>query len=204
MRPAPDLQLVTPHLAFWRTYDPASKSELFSTAVIDRAARILVVDPCPIAPEVRTELLRLGTVQAIAVTNSNHWRAAAQFSTDFNATIFAASHPESDIAGGIKPASGLEERFDGLTAIPIDGAAPGEIALHFSQDDGTTIVGDSLIHFDPYGLALLPKKYCSDQRKMRRSLRQLLVPKSRRLFFAHGLPILNQTMSRLESLLDHE
>lgn len=204
MRPAPELQLVTPHLAFWHTYDSASKSELFSTAAVDDAGRILIVDPVPLVPEVRTELLRLGTVHAIAVTNANHRRAAAQFSTDFNAPIFARSRPDPEIPRPIEPAGHLEKLFAGLAAIHIDGAAPGEMALHFPKDEGTLIVGDSLIHFDPYGLALLPKKYCSNHQAMRRSLRQLLAPKSSRIFFAHGLPILNQAMLRLQNLLDNE
>jgi glyoxylase-like metal-dependent hydrolase (beta-lactamase superfamily II) len=204
MLPAPELHLAAPHLALWHTYDPTCKSELFSTAAVDDAGRILIVDPVPLVPEARTQLLRLGTVQAIAVTNANHWRAAAQFSTDFNAPIFARSRPDPEISGPIEPAGHLEKLFAGLAAIHIDGAAPGEIALHIPQDEGTLIVGDSLIHFDPYGLALLPKKYCTNQEAMHRSLRNLLVPKSRRIFFAHGLPILNQAMLRLQNLLDNE
>jgi glyoxylase-like metal-dependent hydrolase (beta-lactamase superfamily II) len=204
MPPALEFHLVAPHFAFWHTYDPASKSELFATAAADDAGRVLLVDPIPLAAEGRADLLGLGTVQAIAVTNANHWRAAAQFSTDFNAPIFANNSPTPEISSLVEPASRLEEMFAGLVIIPIEGAVSGEIGLHFPQDDGTLIVGDSLIHFDPYGLALLPKKYCSNQQKMRRSLRQLLAPKSRRIFFAHGLPILNQVMSRLETLLDNE
>jgi len=204
MVPAPDLHLVTPRLALWHTYDSSSKTELFSTAAIDDAGRILVVDPIPLADQPRRALLRLGTVQAIAVTNANHWRAAAQFSADFNAPVFAQASPEPEISKPIEPAGHLKKLFAGLAAIPIDGAAPGEIALHFPQDGGTLIVGDSVIHFDPYGLALLPKKYCTNQQAMRRSLRRLLAPKSRRIFFAHGLPILNQAMSRLENLLNNE
>jgi glyoxylase-like metal-dependent hydrolase (beta-lactamase superfamily II) len=204
MRPALEFHLVTPHFAFWHSSDPASKSELFATAAADDTGRILLVDPIPLAAEARAGLFRLGTVEAIAVTNANHWRAAAQFSADFDAPIFANSSPTPEISSPVKPASHLEKMFAGLVTIPIEGAAPGEIALHFPQDDGTLIVGDSLIHFDPYGLALLPKKYCSNQQEMRRSLRQLFAPKSSRIFFAHGLPILAQTMSRLKTLLDNE
>lgn len=204
MLPAPELHLVTPNFAFWHTYDPASKSELFSTAAADDAGRILLVDPVPLAAQARTRLLRLGAVKAIAVTNTNHWRAAAEFPADSNAPVFGRTSPKADTPGPLQPTTGLEELFPGLVTIPIEGAAPGEIAFHFPQDDGTLIVGDSLIHFDPYGLALLPKKYCSSQQEMRRSLRQLLAPKSARIFFAHGLPIVSQIMSRLESVLDNE
>jgi glyoxylase-like metal-dependent hydrolase (beta-lactamase superfamily II) len=201
MPPAPELQLVTPQFAFWHAHDPASKSELFSTAAVDDTGRILVVDPIPLAAGARTKLLRLGTVQAIAVTSTNHWRAADQFSSEFEAPVFGRTGVAQDTEAQVQPSHSLEAVFPGLSVIPIEGAAQGEMALHLPQGEGTLIVGDSLIHFDPYGLALLPKKYCINQQEMRRSLRQLLAPKSSRIFFAHGLPILNRVMSRLESLL---
>ena len=83
----------------------------------------------------------------------------------------------------------------------IDGAAPGEIAL-FWAGAGTLIVGDALINFEPAGFALLPAKYCTNQRTMRRSLRKLLDCQAERIFFAHGSPITTRASERLRQLLD--
>ena len=83
----------------------------------------------------------------------------------------------------------------------IDGAATGETAFHFADDGGTMVIGDALINLEPYGFTLLPAKYCSDQRAMRRSLRRLLEWPFERLLFAHGTPILTAAREQLETLL---
>jgi glyoxylase-like metal-dependent hydrolase (beta-lactamase superfamily II) len=204
MLPAPELSHLPSRSVLWHTYDPASKSELFSTAIADRNGRVLIVDPAPLVSTAKTDLAQLGTVVAIAVTNGNHWRAAGQFSAEFKVPVFSANDAGAEIPGPTNPASSLSTLFDGVDVLPIEGAAPGEIALYFADEGGTLIVGDSLIHFDPYGLALLPKKYCTDQDRMRQSLQRLLPLPFGRLFFAHGFPILNQTKSRLRALLNHE
>jgi glyoxylase-like metal-dependent hydrolase (beta-lactamase superfamily II) len=89
-----------------------------------------------------------------------------------------------------------------IEVIAIEGAAPAEIVLHVPAHDGSLIVGDALINFDPYGFAFLPAKYCSNPKQMRRSLRQLLKHTSQRMLFAHGTPILVTANVRLEQLLE--
>jgi glyoxylase-like metal-dependent hydrolase (beta-lactamase superfamily II) len=78
----------------------------------------------------------------------------------------------------------------------------GEIALFHEPDGGTLIVGDALIHFEPYGFTFLPAKYCVDQKKMRRSLGKLRRCEADRILFAHGTPILSGAVDRLNALLD--
>jgi glyoxylase-like metal-dependent hydrolase (beta-lactamase superfamily II) len=90
-----------------------------------------------------------------------------------------------------------------LTAIEIDGGPIGEIAIHSSRDEGSMIVGDALINFDPYGFTFLPSKYCSNAKTMRRSLSKLLDYDFERILFAHGTPILTGARDRLEELLRH-
>jgi hypothetical protein len=201
MPQASELHHLAPSLAFWHAFDSASKSELFSTAVADETGRLLLIDPIPLSASALASLRPMGSPTAIVVTNSNHARAAEQYSREFNLPVFADPATTAAVSTSFEPVESLGSLISGLSVISIEGAAPGEIALHFRHGNGTVIVGDSLIHFDPYGLALLPKNYCRDQREMRRSLRQLLSCKSSRLLFAHGMPILNQAMSRLESLL---
>jgi hypothetical protein len=64
------------------------------------------------------------------------------------------------------------------------------------------VIGDALINFDPYGFALLPAKYCSNFKLMRRSLSKLLDYSFDQMFFAHGMPILAHARERLEFLLN--
>ena len=91
---------------------------------------------------------------------------------------------------------------DELEVIAIEGAVAGEIALYHPSNGGTLVVGDALINFEPPGLALLPRKYCQNERRMRRSLGELLTRQAERLFFAHGTPILSSASARLRDLLD--
>jgi glyoxylase-like metal-dependent hydrolase (beta-lactamase superfamily II) len=63
------------------------------------------------------------------------------------------------------------------------------------------IVGDALINFEPHGFDLLPPKYCTNQKRMIRSLRRLLDLDFKRIFFAHGNPIVTRARDRLASLL---
>jgi glyoxylase-like metal-dependent hydrolase (beta-lactamase superfamily II) len=88
--------------------------------------------------------------------------------------------------------------------IAIEGAAAGEIALHYVPDGGTFIIGDALIDFEPYGFTFLPGKYCTNEKEMRRSLAKLLDYKADRILFAHDTPILAHASDRLRGLLDSD
>src|SRR6266487_3581376 len=89
-----------------------------------------------------------------------------------------------------------------LEVIAIEGAVAGEIALYQPANGGTLITGDALINFEPYGFTFLPRKYCMNEKTMRRSVRKLLTYQTERMFFAHGTPILAGAGARLQQLLD--
>jgi hypothetical protein len=180
---AADLEPVTPGVWIWRFYDPAVKADLFSTA-IQTSHGIYLIDPIPLAPTATIGLQGLGTVIGIVVTNQNHGRAGEDFARRFRAQIYDN--------GSIGP---------GLTAIPIEGAPSGEIAVYCAADGGTLIIGDALINFEPSGFALLPAKYCSNAKVMRRSLKTLLDYTFERMLFAHGTPVLTAARQRLEQLV---
>ncbi|MFL6520453.1 MAG: hypothetical protein ACJ8NS_09570 [Chthoniobacterales bacterium] len=183
---APEIEPVAPGLSLWRVYDPAVKAELYSAA-LTVAERTYLVDPVPLTPVALVQLRSESAVAGIVVTNENHHRAAAEFAEMFQAPIYLHdSHP-------FPP---------GLTAVPIEGAVPGEIALHSEAAGGVLIVGDALINFEPYGFTFLPAKYCSNVKVMRRSLPKLLDYSFERILFAHGTPILARAYQRLKQLLE--
>ena|SRR5437762_5073777 len=198
---ASDIEPVVPGISLWRLYDPAVKADLFSTAIATNSGTFLV-DPVLLAPDPLAFLCAQGRIAGIVVTNDNHIRAAASFSDQFHVPIFV--HPA--LATGIalprmQPIRDREVFASGLTAIEIDGGPPGEIAIHSDAENGSLIIGDALINFEPYGFALLPAKYCSNARLMRRSLPKLLDYTFQRMLFAHGTPILTATRQRFEQLL---
>jgi hypothetical protein len=88
--------------------------------------------------------------------------------------------------------------------VAIEGGPNGETAIHFAGTQGTMVIGDALINFEPYGFTLLPAKYCSNFKLMRRSLAKLLDYPFERMFFAHGMPILVHARDRLELLLKEQ
>ncbi len=201
MPEAADLQQISPSLWLWQAFDPAVKSDLFSTAVL-LGGQLFFIDPIPLEAGLLKELTAAGDVGIVLVTNGNHLRAAADFGRALKTTIFAAATLQGEFGSArTQPLASGEPLAPGVTAIALEGAAPGEMAFHFADAGGTLVVGDALIHFEPYGFTFLPAKYCSDQDEMRRSLRQLFAWPFERLFFAHGTPILSGARARLEALL---
>lgn len=179
---APEIEPVAPGLFLWRAYDPAIKTELFSTGLTTPKGTYLI-DPIPLTPA--AEAL-LPEVIGVIVTNENHHRSAGDFADRFKVPIHCAE----------------QEPFPpDLTAVRIEGAAPGEIAVHSKVAGGVMVIGDALINFDPYGFTFLPPKYCTNSKVMRRSLRKLLDYPFDRMLFAHGTPITANAKERLEALL---
>ncbi len=197
---AADLLSLSPLLRLWQAYDPAVRSDLYSSAVQSRG-RLFLIDPIPLAAAPRAELTLDRDVAGVLVTNSNHPRAAVRFARELGVAVFAAEPVRGLLKDAVTETIAGGEIRPGLAAIPIEGAASGEMAFHFGDDGGTLVVGDALIHVESHGFTFLPAKYCSNQKQMRESLRHLLDWSFERLLFAHGLPILTGAKARLETLL---
>ncbi len=200
---ASEIEPVSSGISIWRCYDRSVKADLFSTA-LETASGTYLIDPTPLTPEAVASWVGQDKVAGIVVTNENHERAAAQFSEKFAVPIYLSAK----LIGATRLPSAAPVQDNGflaaLTAVEIEGAPAGEIAIHSVSDDGTMVIGDALINFEPYGFALLPAKYCSNFKVMRRSLSRLLDYSFDRMLFAHGLPILSCARERLEQLLkDH-
>ena len=202
VRPASDFDRIAPYLALWHSYDPAVKAELYSTCLLTSDGACLI-DPIPLESEALDELVGSARVAGIIVTSSNHDRASSRFAEKFSVPIFARRDGFPDkTPDEFRSVADGDEICDELRVIGIEGAGPGEIALYHPADNGTLIVGDALINFEPYGLTFLPAKYCSNEKEMRRSLLKLLDYKAERMLFAHGIPILSGASDRLQRLLD--
>lgn len=192
---------VSPGIFVWQTYDNRVKADLFSTA-LETSAGTYLVDPIPLDEKT---LLNFGTqrkMAGICVTNVNHARAAAEFAKTFSVPVYV--HNELCGNADFPDATGMSEGegcVQGLTGIAIEGGPKGEMALHYNANEGTMVLGDALINFEPHGFGFLPAKYCLNARTMRRSLGKLLDYAFDRMFFAHGTPILSGARTRVEQLL---
>lgn len=198
---ADELCRVGSDLYLWQAYSPKVKADLFSTVLVTPAG-VLIVDPIPLAESAFGELQQIGAITGIIVTNSNHVRASQKFASRFSAPLFAHRDSLGEDKGPVTEVGDGDRICASVDVFAIAGAPRGEIALRYPSNDGTLIVGDALINFEPPGFSTLPKKYCSDEKEMRRSLRTLLAHKSERMLFAHGTPILSDATERLRHLLD--
>jgi len=204
MAVAAEIQRLCPDILIWQTYDSAVKADLFSTAIVSSTG-VFIIDPVPLTESAFSRLANVGQAAAVIVTNSNHHRASAQFSERFSVPVFAhvKSFPQqkplrfSEIADS-------DAVSDDLSVIAIDGAVDGEIAIHYRAGNGTLIVGDALINFEPCGFTFLPRMYCAKEKEMKQSLRKLLDLSAERILFAHGLPIMSKASARLRQLFDGE
>ena len=200
-RPALEFAQIRPGLWVWHAYDPAVKTELFSTA-ISAPSGLCLIDPIPLAKSELATITDASPVGSVVITNANHQRAALDYAGRFLVPVLA--HPETLAAMKPHRRGNLSEIASGtgLEPIEIDGAVAGEIALYQPLHGGTLIVGDALINLDAYGFTFLPSKYCLNQKQMRRSLRKLLSLPMERILFAHGTPIVSRTAERLRQLLN--
>jgi glyoxylase-like metal-dependent hydrolase (beta-lactamase superfamily II) len=198
---APDLVTLTASLRLWQAYDSHVKADLYSTAA-ETELGIFFIDPIPLKQEGLDSVINTRAIAGVLVTNANHLRAANGFAEKFAAPLFAhsATCKTCELQAARKIADN-EKLAPDLHVIEIPGAAAGEIALYHGRDEGTIIMGDALINFEPYGFTFLPPKYCSDTKQMRHSLRRLLDYKFERILFAHGTPLVVSARQRLEQLL---
>ncbi len=197
-----EIEPFSPGPWIWQNYDSSIKTELFSAAVRTKSG-VYVVDPIPLTDVRVCELSQSAPISGIVVTNVNHVRDSLAYSDRFSSSIFASrsSFPDPKPAQFVQ-ATSANPIGNELEVIEIEGAVDGEIALYHADNRGTFIVGDALINCDPYGLAFLPRKYCLNEKQMRRSLGQLLTRPVERILFAHGTPILSGASARLRQLLD--
>src|SRR2546423_8897684 len=145
-----EIEPVSPGISIWRCYDRSVKADLFSTA-LETVSGTYLIDPIPLAPAALASWAGQNKVAGIIVTNENHERAAAQFSEKFAAPIYLS---RALIGATLLPsATTVQDKgfLTALTAVEIEGAPAGEIAIHSAVGDGTMVVGDALINFEPYG-----------------------------------------------------
>jgi len=202
VRSVSDFDRIASNIAIWHDYDSSVKAELYSTC-LRMSGGAYFIDPIPLQSEVFSELIGSNSVAGIIVTNSNHHRSLEKFAEEYSVPIFARGEAfPHKLPLQFRSVADGDKIYEELTVIALEGAADGEIALHYAVDGGTFIIGDALINFEPYGFTFLPAKYCSNQKQMRRSLRKLLAYKAERMLFAHGLPILSAASERLRGLLE--
>jgi glyoxylase-like metal-dependent hydrolase (beta-lactamase superfamily II) len=198
---AEEYQTLAKGVFHWSFYSPAVKCEMGASALLTPNG-VVVIDPAPLADAAWDELMAMGPLRAILLTNGNHVRIAAELRTKYHVPIVVAPDTRKDI-GEIKADVLLmpNELLYGIAAVPIPGATPGETAFHYAPY-GVLILGDAVINTGvEKGLEFLPDKYCTDAKQNRESLRTLLTLDFNILIPAHGAPVTSHAKEKLSALL---
>ena len=199
---ADEFQALSDTLYHWSFYDPAVKCEIGCVA-LKVASGWVVIDPVPLAEAAWKELLALGALRAILLTNGNHVRDAVNLRDKHQVPVVTAPDTRRDITE-LRPDVTLlpNELLYGITSIAIPGATSGETA--FYSQTGVMILGDAVINTSTEaGLEFLPDKYCVDAEQNRASLRKLLTFDFHTLTLAHGAPVTPHAKEKLGALLNH-
>src|SRR5271170_2446907 len=86
---AEDFQALSETLYHWSVYEPTVKCEIGCTA-LKISSGWVVIDPVPLAESAWKELLALGPLCAILLTNGNHVRDAAELRKKHHVPIATA------------------------------------------------------------------------------------------------------------------
>ncbi len=161
------------------------------------------IDPVDMSDVVLDAIAREG-VGRIALTNRNHFRAAARVRERTGAPV--AVHPAD--AGFVRD-KGVpvdEELAPGgrvgpLAVVAADGKSPGEVALHWPERR-ILFVGDACVGNPPGRCALLPEAVMDDPARLRESLRRIAAEVDfDALLVGDGTPILRGGRKALRALV---
>lgn len=134
----------------------------------------LAIDPVEMDEPTLAALAREG-VARIALTNRNHFRAAARLKERTGARVMV--HPADaafvrDKGVAVDEPLAAGQRVGPFTVVAAEGKSPGEVALHWPERR-LLVVGDACVGKPPGALALLPESVIDDPAALRRSLRRL-------------------------------
>lgn len=196
MKPVPEFSTIRPGLFHWQGYEPEVKCDCSSTAIVTTAG-LIFIDPIPLVKEALQELVAesFSAPAAVVLTSGNHQRESLVLAKKFGIPIFAPADAGDDILADQLFFAG--DLVAGMESIALPGFGPGETAFLY---DGVLILGDALINLEPEALRLLPEKYCLDKKAAHRSLEVLKSLKPEIICFAHGNPIVQDALRRLNAL----
>lgn len=185
---------VHPDVWRWWAFSPEHRVEWMTHAVRGLTGRWVVFDPIPLED---FDLLLEGGIEALVLTNGNHERAADEWKKRFDCPVIGPAGCEWEWAAVRLPQAGVAE---GWTPVPLPGGAPGETAWRLPSL-GLVVFGDAVVNLPGRELELLPDKYCTDPKTLRRSLAGLLEEPFEIALFAHGEPLLNGASERIRGLI---
>jgi hypothetical protein len=190
---------VVHNMWMWHAYDPSVKADLSSFALRTDYG-LIIVDPILLSEEGMLVLREASPWAAIVLTNGNHARASLEFKRRSGVPIFAHPDAARELEIPVDEFLKIGGRVGGnLELLDLQGAGSGEVALYHPA--GSIHFGDAVVNLESTGLDFLPEKYCSSQSRLKTSMQALQGRRVDIMTFAHGLPIVTDTQSRFDALV---
>ncbi len=185
----------------WSTFSEEHQIDFHSFLLYLIEGNILI-DPLPFSAQDEKDLLDLGPVAWIIVTNSDHLRAAEQISKELGVPIYAPAGEEDAFSCRV-----VRWLKDGdyvapeLKIFALEGSkTDGELAILFEEK--TLITGDLIRSHEEGKLTLLPDEKLKDKTKAIASVRRLAeLPNLETVLVGDGWPVLENGQARLADLL---
>ncbi|MCH8296394.1 hypothetical protein IH992_35385 [Candidatus Poribacteria bacterium] len=184
--------------------------------IITGGDEIVVIDPFTLS-ETETEALEaLGKPTHILITGGMHVRDAEIYREQYGAKILANREAVPKLGIPVDDAFGDGETLPGgLGVIEMSGVSSGETIFRHNQGEGTLIVGDALMNFQPSdrgflmrllgfaeNLGTTPKLFMKDKKLAGQSYRKLLDHEFDSILVSHGPPILQDGKIQLEKVVE--
>ena len=193
-------QLHRKDLFGWSEFNKERNLDFNSVLWVREGGNILI-DPLPMTEHDHSHLQRLGGVNFIIITNSDHCRDAELIAKKTGAQIYGPSAAEDTF-----PIScdhwlhDNEEAFPGLIAFELEGSkTPGKLALLL---DHTTLITGDLIRCHVAGeLCSLPEAKLVNPPKANQSIKRLAeLPNIKAILTGDGWPVFSHGSEALHRL----
>jgi hypothetical protein len=199
------MEELVPGLFRWTAFHEGIRMPVSSLFVAGEAAAL--VDP--MLPEGGVEAVaRLGTPQAIVLTNRHHLRHSERFADAFGCPILcheAGLHEFADGGPDVTPFRFGDTLRPGIEALELDAICAEETTLRIAAGDGVLAFADAIVRYGEE-IGFVPARLLGDdpeqvKRDIRAALARLLDHDFDTLAFAHGEPIVGAGRAALERFL---
>lgn len=185
----------------WSTYSDEHQIDFHSFLIYLIEGNILV-DPLPFSPEDEKDLLGLGPIAAIVLTNSDHIRGSEEIAKKLGVPIYAPDGERDAFPFRI-----VRWLKDGDFVVPelqvfaMEGSkTKGELALILEKT--TLITGDLIRSHEEERLTLLPDEKLKDKTKVIASIKRLIaLPDLKTVLVCDGGPMIEDGKVQLEALV---
>jgi hypothetical protein len=195
---ASGIDLISPGIHRWSVYSPEHKVELASHSVFYNGA-LIVFDPVGVSGEA-LDWFPTNAPNAIILTNANHLRSTPEWTERFPCAVYGPAELRDQFPG-LRSWADTSWPWPDWEVCPLPGGAPGETSLHLAAKK-LAIFGDAVVNLPSRKLEILPDKYCSSPRSLRKTLQAFLkAHEVETALFAHGNPILTNAGLRILDIL---